>query len=68
VYTTLDGRGAYSLLNVKEGDEHGLFFRTRYGLFEPTVMQFGTTIAPADFQVYINNTIQEALDNFLSAY
>jgi hypothetical protein len=53
---------------VKEGDEHGLSFQTRYGLFEPTVMQFGTTIAPADFQVYINNTIQEALDNFLSAY
>jgi hypothetical protein len=49
-------------------DEHKLAFRTRYGLFEPTVMQFGTTNAPADFQRYINNAIREALDDFASAY
>jgi len=40
----------------------------RYGLYEPTVMQFGTTNAPADFQGYINNAIREALDDFTSAY
>jgi hypothetical protein len=45
-----------------------LAFRTRYGLYEPTVMQFGTTYAPADFQGYINNAIREALDDFASAY
>jgi len=45
-----------------------LAFRTRYGLFEPMVMQFGTTYAPADFQGYINNTIREDLDDFASAY
>jgi len=53
---------------VKEGDEHRLAFRTRYGIFEPTVMQFGTTNALADFQGYINNAIREALDDFASAY
>ena len=68
VYTKLDVRGAYNLLRVKEGDEHKLAFRTRYGLYEPTVMQFGTTNAPADFQGYINNAIREALDDFASAY
>jgi hypothetical protein len=47
-----------------EGDEDKLAFWTRYGLYEPTVMQFGTTNAPADFQGYINNAIQEALDDF----
>ena len=31
-------------------------------------MQFRITIAPADFQGYINNTIREALDGFASAY
>jgi len=40
----------------------------RYGLFERTVMQFGMTNAPADFQGYINNAIREALDNFASVY
>jgi len=53
---------------VKEGDKHKLAFRTRYGLFEPTVMQFGTINAPADFQGYINNAIREALDDIASAY
>ena len=68
IYTKLDVREAYNLLRVKEGDEHKLAFRTRYGLYEPTVMQFGTTNAPADFQGYINNIIREALDDFASAY
>jgi hypothetical protein len=61
-------RGAYNLVRVKEGDEHKLAFLTRYGLFEPRVMQFGTTNAPADCQGYINNTIRETLDRFASAY
>jgi hypothetical protein len=68
IYTKLDVRGAYNLLRVKEGDEHQLAFHTRYRLYEPTVMQFGTTNAPADFQGYINNAMREALDDFASAY
>jgi len=57
IYTMLDVSGAYNLVRVKEGDEHKLAFRTRYELFKPLVMQFGTTNAPADFQGYINDTI-----------
>ena len=53
---------------MKGGDEHKLTFRARYGLFEPTVMQFATTNAPADFQGYTNTAIREALDDFASAY
>jgi len=68
VYTKIDVHGAYNLLRVKEGDGHRLAVRTRYGLFEPTVMQFGTTYAPADFPGYINNAIRQALDDFASAY
>jgi len=68
IYIKLDVAGAYNLLRVKEGDEHKLAFRTRYELYEPTVMQFGTTNAPADFQGYINNAIREALDEFASVY
>jgi hypothetical protein len=68
IYSKLDVPGVYNLLWVKEGDEHKLAFRTRYGLYGPTVMQFGTTNAPADFQGYINNAIMEAMDDFASAY
>ena len=68
IYTKLDVRGAYNLLRVKAGDEHTLAFWTRYELFEPMVMQFGTTNAPTDFQGYIDNGIREALDEFASAH
>jgi len=68
IYTKLDVCAAYNLIRVKEGEEHKLAFRTRYGLYEPNVMQFGTTNAPADFQGYINTAIREALDDFASAY
>jgi hypothetical protein len=63
----LDIRGAYNLLPVKDGDQHKLAFRTRYGLYKPTVIQFGTTNAPAIFQGYITNAIREALDDFALA-
>jgi len=53
---------------VKEGDEHKLAFQMRYRLFEHTAMQFGTTIAPADFQGYTNTAIREAVDDFTLAY
>jgi hypothetical protein len=68
IYTKLDVRGAHNLLCVKAGDEYKLAFRTRYEVYEPTVMEFGTTNAPADFQGYNNNVIREALDDFASAY
>jgi len=53
---------------LKKGDKYKLAFLTRYGLYELTVTQFGTTNAPADFQGYINSAIREALDDFASAY
>jgi len=53
---------------MRERVEHTLAFRTRYRLFEPTITQFGTTNAPADFPGYIINSMREALDEFASAY
>jgi hypothetical protein len=43
-------------------------FRTRYGLFEYTVMSFGLTNAPATFQHFINDTLQEYLNVFCTTY
>jgi hypothetical protein len=68
IYTKLDVRGAYNVLRAKVGDKYKLAFGTRYSLFEPTIMQLGTTNPLADFQGYIDNTIWEALDDYASAY
>jgi Reverse transcriptase (RNA-dependent DNA polymerase) len=67
-YTPLDLLSAYNLVRIKEGDEWKAAFRTRYGLFEPLVMQFGLTNAPATFQHLINDTLRPFLDEFSTAY
>jgi len=68
IYTKVDIQEAYNLHWVKEGDEHELAFRTRYGRFEWTATQFGMRNAPVDIQGCIKNTIREVLDESASAY
>jgi hypothetical protein len=67
IYTKLDVQGAYNVRCVIGGDEYKFAFWTRYRLYEPTVMQFGTTNAPAHFLGYTNYAIREALDDFALA-
>jgi hypothetical protein len=43
-------------------------FKTKYGLYEFTVMPMGLTNAPATFQSVINKALHEYLDVFVTAY
>ncbi len=54
IYTKLDIRWGYNNICIREGDEHKVAFKTKYGLFEPTVMYFGLTNSPATFQTMMN--------------
>lgn len=67
-FTKLDIIAAFNKVRIAEEDVHKTAFRTRYGSFEYRVMPFGLTGAPAAFQRYINNTLQDYLDDFASAY
>jgi predicted aspartyl protease len=66
--TKLDVSAAFHRIRVREGDEWKTAFRTRYGLYEWLVTPFGLTGAPATFQRYINWTLREYLDEFVSVY
>ncbi len=54
IYTKLDVRWGYNNVRIRKGDEKKAAFKTRYGLFEPTVMYFGLTNSPATFQTMMN--------------
>jgi hypothetical protein len=62
IFTLLDLENGYNLIRIKEGDEWKTAFRTRYGLFEYTVMPFGLCNAPGTFQSMINDVLRDLLD------
>jgi transposase InsO family protein len=67
-FTKLDIIAAFHKIRIQPGEEWKTAFRTRYGLYEWNVTPFGLTGAPATFQRFINQTLQEYLDDFVSAY
>lgn len=68
IFTALDLKDAYWLVQIKEGDEWKTAFRTRYGLFEYLVMPFGLTNAPSNFQSHVNRCFSDLLDKFVLIY
>ncbi|MBW0507595.1 hypothetical protein O181_047310 [Austropuccinia psidii MF-1] len=68
IFSKIDLRGAYTLLRIKEGDEHLTCFRTKYGSYEYLVMPFGLTNAPASFQNLVNNIFYDLLDTYVVIY
>ena len=64
LYTKLDVRWGYNNVRIKKGDEHKAAFKTRRGLFEPTVMFFGLTNSPATFQTMMNHLFRPLIAKF----
>src|SRR3979490_2210046 len=62
IYTKIDLRHAYHLVRIAEGDKWKTAFRTHYGSFEWLAMPFGLSNAPAAFQRFMNNIIDDLLD------
>ena len=62
IYTTIDLRHAYHLVQIAEGNEWKTTFWTCYGSFEWQVMPFGLTNAPAAFQRFMNDIFSDLLN------
>ena len=67
-FTRLNLRNAYHLIRIREGDEWKTAFKTRYGLYEYTVMPFGLINAPVTFQAYIDQVLTGMINTELIAF
>ena len=61
IFTTLDLRWGYNNVRIKEGDEWKTAFRTREGLWESLVMNFGLANAPATMQAMMNHLFRDLI-------
>ena len=68
IFTKLDLKNGYYLIRMAEGEECKTALKSRYGLYEYTMMPFGLCNAPSTFQSMINNVFRDMLDVGVIAY
>jgi len=68
IFTKLNLKDGYHLLQMRKGDEHKTAFRTRYRQYEYKVIPFGLVKAPATFQTMMNKIRREFLDHGVVVY
>ena len=64
IFTKLDIRWGYNNVRIKEGDEWKAAFKTKYGLWEPTVMFFGLCNSPSTFQAMMDWIFRPIIDKW----
>ena len=67
-FTKIDLRSGYHQIRLDKDAIPKTAFRTRYGLFEFTVLPFGLSNAPSTFMALMNDVFHTHLDSFVIIY
>ena len=57
IFSKFDICWGYNNIKIKDGDQHKVAFKTKYGLYEPNVMFFGLTNSLATFQAMMDHIV-----------
>jgi len=68
IFTKLDLKNGYHLIRMAEGEEWKTPFKSRYGLYEYTMMPFGLCNTTSTFQSMIKDVFRDMLDVGVIAY
>jgi len=68
LFSIQDLKLGFNLLHIPEEDEWKMAFKTRYSLYEYTVIPFGLMNALFVFQRYLNNILFEKIDHGVVIY
>ncbi len=68
IFTKLDLRSAYNLIQTREGDKWKTAFVIPTGHYEYLAMPYGLVNAPSVFQDFMHEVLQEYLHRFVLVY